>query len=176
MAEDVPDFPYYADPLADGCFEQRAITCEVCGQQRDWVYVGVMYTEDEPESICPWCIADGRAAARFDGTFQDVSFADAASRESIDAVLTRTPSVATWNPIDWPDHCGECCTYMGDFQLEQHRHLLSLQTVQEDLAGIGGEIQLSPEELPQLAENGSLWLRLFKCRLCGVYRLALDLD
>lgn len=176
MTENLPDFPYYADPLTDGCFEERAITCEVCGQHRKWAYIGGMYAENDPESICPWCVADGSAAAKFNGMFQDASFSNTATPESVNAVLTRTPTVAFWNPIHWPDHCGECCTYVGDVQPDQHGDLLQLATIQQDLSSIGAQTRLTPEEVLNGSANGSLWLRLFNCRHCDAYRLALDLD
>lgn len=176
MAEGLPDFPYYADPLADGCFEQKDITCEVCRQQREWAYVGVMYAEEEPENVCPWCVSNARAAAKYEGTFQDVHFSETASAESIEAVLTQTPSVATWNPIHWPDHCGECCQYIGNFAFERTAALTNTTTVQNDLMEIGSKTRMKPDEILIWAQGGSICLRLFRCVVCDSYRLALDLD
>ncbi|CTW99108.1 colicin E2 tolerance protein [Escherichia coli] len=34
-------------------------------------YSGPFYCVDEVEHLCPWCIADGSAAEKFAGSFQD---------------------------------------------------------------------------------------------------------
>src|SRR6266542_1799858 len=40
---------------------------------RGYVYVGPVYAIEElDEAFCPWCIADGTAAAKFDAEFTDV--------------------------------------------------------------------------------------------------------
>ncbi|MBB5233881.1 CbrC family protein [Deinococcus budaensis] len=175
-ASALPAFPYYADPLADGCFEQRPIACEVCGQAREWAYVGGMYVEDDPETICPWCVADGRAAAKFEGTFQDVDFSETASAESVTAVLNRTPRVILWNPIHWPDHCGECCTYLGTLTPSGQPEITSHESVQQEAAVIARSMSRTwtNEDALDCAEQGTLTLHLFQCRTCQTYRLSPD--
>lgn len=174
--QELPDFPYYADPLADGCFEQRPITCEVCGRASEWVYAGGLYAEDEPESLCPWCVADGRAAAKFDGTFQDVTFSETTSPESMNAVMTRTPGLSMWNPIHWPDHCGECCTYLGTLTPSQQPEITSQESVQQEAAEIARSISRTwtAEDTLGCAEQGTLTLHLFQCRACRTYCLSPD--
>lgn len=172
----LPDFPYFADPLADGCFEARPTLCEVCGQQREWAYVRGIYAEDEPESLCPWCVADGRAAAKFDGTFQDVDFSDTASAESVSAVLTRTPRIAMWNPIHWPDHCGECCTYLGTLTPSEQPGIASQESIRREAAEIARSISQTwtADDALDCAEQGTLTLHLFQCRTCQTYALSPD--
>ena len=38
---------------------------------RGYAYTAGFYAEEDVDAICPWCIADGSAAARFDGSFTD---------------------------------------------------------------------------------------------------------
>lgn len=176
MAETLPDFPYDADPLADGRFEERVITCEVCGQRRGWAYVGGMYAVEKPSQLCPWCAADGYAAAKYQGHFQDVDFPGDPSEESRNAVLTRTPSVVLWNPILWPDHCGECCTYMGTLSPAEQAEITAQESVQREAAELARSISSSwaAQVVLECADQGTLTLHLFQCARCGTYRLSLD--
>ncbi|WP_081790755.1 CbrC family protein [Deinococcus phoenicis] len=175
-AQGLLDFPYYADPLADGCFKQEAITCEVCEQRREWAYTGGLYAANEPDSLCPWCVADGSAAARFEGTFQDVYFSETASTESRSAVLERTPRVVLWNPVHWPDHCGECCTYLGTLDPSAQPQLAAQESIQWEARDLARSISATwtAEDLLDCAVRGTMTLHLFRCRNCETYSLSLD--
>jgi uncharacterized protein len=73
MSQDLPTFRYHPDPIATGSVEPSETVCIVCGRARRYVYTGVPSCEDDVEEgvICPWCIADGSAHARFDAEFTD---------------------------------------------------------------------------------------------------------
>ena len=60
--EALPDFRYFPDPLAAGVFVESDSSCDFCGAARGFVYVGPLYALEEYVA-CPWCIADGSAAA-----------------------------------------------------------------------------------------------------------------
>ncbi|GHF36747.1 hypothetical protein HNQ07_001283 [Deinococcus metalli] len=176
MTDPLPDFRYYADPYGDRTIIEEDITCRVCGAQRAWKYDGVLYAADELDAICPWCVANGHAAEKFDGCFQDVMFPEAASEESVLWVLMRTPSVASWNPFEWPEHCGECCRYIGDLRNHRHPGYIESASVQTDLFEISRKTGLTRDEVLSWADTGSIYLRLFQCVQCGTYRVILDLD
>jgi uncharacterized protein CbrC (UPF0167 family) len=82
------------------------------------LYDGVVYALSRVESICPWCIADGSAADKYDASFFDAQFCDAdqkrieAPAEWYDRVFGRTIGFATFNPIGWWVHCGEPAEYV----------------------------------------------------------------
>lgn len=171
--EALPDFPYHPDPVATGVVKRAEAVCDVCGQRREWLYTGPFYAREKPEHLCPWCVADGQAAARYDGSFHDASFDDSACPESVEAVLTRTPGLSTWNPIFWPDHHGECCAYLGDLVPDKRPELLQVPSLQEELARVARDWRTSVEDV--LAGAGEAApLTLFQCRTCGVYRISLD--
>lgn len=68
----LPQFKYHPKPLETGAFEQdKTIECDCCEQQTSVYYSGPFYCVDEVEHLCPWCIADGSAAEKFAGSFQD---------------------------------------------------------------------------------------------------------
>ncbi|MEF2277203.1 CbrC family protein [Deinococcus sp. YIM 134068] len=173
MVEALPDFPYHPDPVSTGVVERVDAVCGVCDQRREWLYTGPFYAREKPERLCPWCVADGRAASQYDGNFHDASFDDSASPESVEAVLTRTPGFSTWNPIFWPDHHGECCAYLGDLVPEKHHELLEDASVQEELARIARDWNIEVKHVLSGADDSGP-LTLFQCRTCGVYRISLD--
>ena len=47
--------------------------CIACGDARGFMYTGPVYAVEEfVDEFCPWCIADGSAAAQFDAAFTDI--------------------------------------------------------------------------------------------------------
>ncbi|MFG0285384.1 MAG: CbrC family protein [Phycisphaerales bacterium JB039] len=64
--DDLPTFRLFADPVAEGVFARTDEPCTLCGKARGWKYIISDYHIPEPDrpAICPWCIADGSAAAR----------------------------------------------------------------------------------------------------------------
>lgn len=75
-----------------------------------------MYCRSSPESVCPWCIADGSAAEKFDGVFTD---GYPLSREGIpepiiEEVTKRTPGYNSWQEDEWLACCNDACEFHGD--------------------------------------------------------------
>lgn len=68
---ELPEFKYHPNPIATGAIKTSDETCECCGRERGDIYTSTLYAEEEIEFICPWCIADGSAANKFDGLFSD---------------------------------------------------------------------------------------------------------
>lgn len=67
----LPNFKYNPDPIKLGVIIKEETLCPVCKETRDYVYEGPFFSEDDVEGICPWCIADGSAAEKCEGEFQD---------------------------------------------------------------------------------------------------------
>jgi uncharacterized protein CbrC (UPF0167 family) len=63
-----PQFKYHPDPLRTGSIVRSADECEVCEKPRGFLYEGGIYTEEEIEKVCPWCIADGSAHEKWEET------------------------------------------------------------------------------------------------------------
>jgi uncharacterized protein CbrC (UPF0167 family) len=69
---DFPTFRYHPDPIATGSVVVSDTTCVCCGQARGFIYMGPVTADEElDEALCPWCIADGSAARRFDAEFTE---------------------------------------------------------------------------------------------------------
>jgi hypothetical protein len=107
-----PVFRHYADPIGDGTIERSDAVCVSCERARGWIATSHLYTaQDVEDRFCPWCIADGTAAARFDGTFNEL--AGGIPTERRDLVDRRTPNFPTWQDVVWPVHCGDGAIYLG---------------------------------------------------------------
>src|SRR6266480_2367057 len=66
----LPEFRYHPDPRATGVIVASEARCVACSRTRGFIYTGPVYAEQEfIDAFCPWCIADGTAARRFDAEF-----------------------------------------------------------------------------------------------------------
>ena len=89
----LPKFKYHPDPIPTGAIKVSKEICECCNQARGYMYASSIYAKEEIEFICPWCIADGFAARKFDGIFSDDYPLQQAgiSQDIISEVCERTP-------------------------------------------------------------------------------------
>jgi uncharacterized protein CbrC (UPF0167 family) len=112
-----PFFKYNPDPIKLGVIKQEVTICTSCGKNRDYVYGGPFYSVEEVEGICPWCIADGSAATKFNGEFQDAASCETVNQEEfLDELIHRTPGYVAWQQGYWLSHCGDFCAiidYVG---------------------------------------------------------------
>ena len=115
----LPQFPYHRDPIASGSIKESDATCNCCEKTRGAIYSGVIYALAVPESLCPWCIADGLAEQKYDASFFDAYFCDDEMMaifmpdEVHRRVFSRTIGFRTFNPIGWWVHCGEPAEYVS---------------------------------------------------------------
>ena len=65
--------------------------------------------------LCPECIANGEAARKYDGSFQDdFSLDDGVNDpEKLDELIHRTPGYSGWQQEYWRAHCGDYCAFLG---------------------------------------------------------------
>lgn len=99
-----------------------------CEQRRPYTYTGPVYAEEEfNEAICPWCIADGSAASRFDATFTDAMWAvpDDVPEDVTEEVLCRTPGFTGWLQEEWLHHCGDAAAFLGPVGASEVADLLT---------------------------------------------------
>ena len=112
----LPTFRYHPDPVATGSVIASKERCVCCEQETGYTYTGGIYCEEDlPGAVCPWCIADGSAARRFDAMFFD---GEALSRTGapegvVEEITRRTPGLMSWRQ-EWPLCCGDACEFHGD--------------------------------------------------------------
>lgn len=170
-------FKYHPDPLATGAFiKGEPCICDCCGKETEIWYESPFFSEDEVECLCPECIADGSAAEKFDGQFQDDFSVDEVSDEKkLDELIHRTPGYHGWQQEYWPAHCDDYCAFIGYVGWDDLVRLCIDKDIEESY---GTQINgWDIEELKQSMRNGgSVQGYLFKCLHCGKYRLQIDCD
>ena len=175
--ETPPTFFYSPNAYALGIIEQKAITCECCGQMRAFRYSGNLYAETKVVQLCPWCIADGSAAARYNGSFVS-DFVEpgpatethpAMSEASMAQVSSQTPGYASWQGDVWLGHCGEACIFLGYAGSKELAPVW--KEVREDAIASGwGEENIRDH----MHKDGDMTGYLFRCQKCGRHRLYVD--
>jgi uncharacterized protein CbrC (UPF0167 family) len=165
-----------------GFFVAEPLVCSCCARAREWRYRGSFYTRVSDVRLCPWCVADGSAARRFDGSFSDwlgidgvpiepnepLTVDEDAAREITD----RTPSYPSWQQEEWRSHCGLPCAFIGFVGVDDLPGLLSDPVFARDVdGGVGfpGDVVRS-----YLRRDGDLAGYLFRCVVCEAHRLHVD--
>lgn len=172
--QDLPYFKYNPEALQHGIIKKQTITCPVCVETRTYAYDGPFYSEEDVDGICPWCIANGRAAKEYDGEFIDAgSTEDVDDDEKLIELTKRTPGYTGWQQEQWPAHCDDFCAFKGYVGWDE---IKGLQTeLEEDLETIKEEYDLSENEVKDmLVKGGDMQGYLFQCLHCGQHRLLVD--
>jgi uncharacterized protein CbrC (UPF0167 family) len=131
--EQQPRFRYHPDPIATHSIQPReGFTCGVCGEARSHAYIGPYFADnfgfENGDEICPWCIADGRAARDWNATFiSPANLTDAARHAMPQGALAelelRTPSFLCVEQEQWLDHHGEAAAYIGPVGYNEYQRL-----------------------------------------------------
>jgi len=66
------------------------------------------------ENLCPWCIADGRAAKKWDGFFNELANGMALPDAVREEVCCRTPAIETWQDWSWPSSTTDALRFVGE--------------------------------------------------------------
>ena len=173
----LPSFRYHPDPLATGSVVRSDTACVVCGRAQGYVYTGPVYAaEDLDDAICPWCIADGGAHARFGAEFTRVEDVgghsdgwDPVPRAVAEEVAYRTPGFSCWQTHYWWTHCRDAAEFLGP---AGHAELTgewrgAVDVIRRD-AGWDTAPEDEWEELFRSFErDGSPSAYVFRCRHCG---------
>lgn len=170
---ELPHFRYHPDPIGTGAIVAAEVTCLSCGQDRPYTYAGPVFAVDELDrALCPWCIADGTAAARFDAQFTDVFWAvpDDVSEAATDEVLRRTPGFVGWQQERCLHHCGDAAAFLGAVGAAE---LANFPDALDSLREEGRDLQSPAEQVEQylalLDKNGQLTAYLFRCQVCAAH-------
>ena len=184
--KNIPDFKYHPNPIETGAFKiDKAVICDCCGQMTDIYYTTPFYCVDDIDALCPFCIASGKAAEKFDGKFQDYASIEGIppnpnepntleNKEAVEEVTTRTPGYVGWQQEVWLSHCDDLCAFIGYVGWNEIKDILN------DFADLESDIKdynFSIDDLAKnLVNNGHLQGYLFQCLHCKTYRLHMDCD
>ena len=177
---ELPSFRYPPDPVSTGAIEQRAVRCRCCGQDRGWVYAVAPYAvEDLRDALCPWCVADGSAAATFDAAFTDLGDEgpDGLPVQVLEEVTRRTPGFSAWQHERWLFHCDDAAAFLGAVgwdELSAHPEAVAAVLLQVAGSGIAGED--AEAFVGSLDVDGASTAYLFRCLHCGAHLAYADAD
>lgn len=172
----LPTFSYHPDPLATGMVVPGDATCVCCRSARGYVYVGPTFgPEDIEDELCPWCIADGSAAARFGASFADAHpLVTAGLADAIVAEVTeRTPGYVSWQQDQWLVHCDDACAFLGDASVEDIANATA-DTRRAWETEYGMDAAAWEETTQGYEPGGNPAFYKFACRHCGAVRLGWD--
>lgn len=180
----LPSFRYHPDPVATGAFEQARTTCRSCGEARGWVYAVAPYAEtDLRDRLCPWCVADGSAAATFDAAFTDLGqLARTDDRtevptEVLDEIAHRTPGFSGWQEERWLFCCHDGAAFLGPVgwdELSPFPDAVSMVRAQAERWGFSGED--ADALVGSLDVDGDSTAYLFRCLHCGAHLAYADMN
>ena len=100
---ELPQFKYSPNAYELDLFEEKEGVCSVCKEKRNLKYTSSFYSIEEPDYICPWCIASGKATEKFNGEFNDYCEIEGVSpnpndppseisKELLQEITNKTPS------------------------------------------------------------------------------------
>ena len=172
----IPTFKYHPNPLNTGAFEisEEGVVCDCCGKVTHIYYEAPFYAVDDIDYLCPACIASGKAAEKFDGSFQDDYSVDdgVEDAEKLDELIQRTPGYCGWQQEYWRAHCGDFCAYLGRVGAMELQALDVMDQVLDD--------PMWDDEQKEMIENsvngGHLQCYLFQCLHCGKHLVWMDFD
>jgi uncharacterized protein len=173
-SEPFPRFRFHSDPIATGSARPSESPCRCCGFARGFVVGGVYSTHHLDDSICPWCVADGSAAERFDASFvQDVEVP--VSADDYREVLERTPGYTSWQGENWLVHCGVPMVFHGDISKAELHSLRDKdrEKVIDDYPFLFDGIEWSVL-VEDYEPGGQPAFYKFTCFRCGTLRLGCD--
>jgi uncharacterized protein CbrC (UPF0167 family) len=173
MPPALPTFRYHPDPIDSGSIVSSDATCRSCGQARGFIYSGPVYAREElDDSLCPWCIADGSAAARFEAEFVDPSGVgnygewESVSPDVVAEVSRRTPGFSGWQQERWWTHCGDAAEFLG---AAGRTELMARwpEAIDAIRAEAGYEGQNWDDYFAALSRDHGPTAYVFRCRHCG---------
>lgn len=173
----LPHFRYHPDPFKTGVFKDDAsVVCECCEQATDAYYCGSVYCVANVNYLCPYCIASGAAAGKFDAGF--IQDADPLPPGAADAqgkteeLFKRTPGYFSWQGERWLVCCDDYCEFLGDVGTKELEDLGIAEEVFTEYA-LRGEFAVEDAQ-GYLVAGGDMAGYLFRCTRCGKYKIQVD--
>lgn len=175
----LPTFRYHPDPVGSGSVVVSPKKCKCCKRVRGFIYAGPTYAEkDLDESLCPWCIADGSAAAKFDATFVDATaFAADAPAAVVQEIAELTPGFNAWQQEQWPSCCGEPAAFVmpaGIAEIRARFYQLEGSLMMHIVHAMGISGGAARQMLESLRRDQSPTVFVFKCRRCDTQPFYVD--
>lgn len=167
MEKPLPHFTYITDAYARTVFLKNTITCDCCRQESRYHYDGPFYTAAEGEiALCPWCIHDGSAAAKYDASFNDL-YGKSLAEAVVTAVCEQTPGYSSWQDQTWATHCRDACVYHGEATAQDVAGA-NEQSRQQWMRDYGQDAESWAHFMDGYQPGGDQGVYKFCCRHCGL--------
>lgn len=178
-SERLPDFRYHPDPVASGSVVKSDETCRCCKKARGYIYAGPVYGEEDlDDALCPWCIADGKAAKKFGATFVDeAAFGDDVPEEIVALISQRTPGFSSWQSEQWPSCCNDATAFqspLGIAEIRASHPELEMVTLSHIIYELGISGGAATRLLEALQRDYSPTAFAFRCLACGEPKVYVD--
>ncbi|MHC5905383.1 CbrC family protein [Streptomyces sp. S6] len=171
VTDEFPYFRYHPDRMATGSVVASDAACVCCGRERGYVYTGPVYAAEQPGGrLCPWCIADGTAAARYEAQFCGDVVGGDVSREVLMAIAERTPGFTGWRDEQWLLHCADGAAFLGRAGATE----LAAHPDRREISYWGWPPDQIDHFLDSLDKAGQPTAYLFRCRVCAIYLAYMD--
>lgn len=172
MAKERIEFKYHPNFYESEMLEKGEGSCNCCGAKVE-EYYSTMYCVEDVDCICIPCIASGKAAEKFDGTFSDYPEEYASDENKTDELLKRTPGYISWQGEHWQTCCDNYCAFLGDADSEV---LEQLGICDELIAKYNQEYDMDLVKEDFDPECGCMSGYLFQCLHCKKYKFVADCD
>jgi uncharacterized protein CbrC (UPF0167 family) len=174
-ASDFPFFKYHPDPIGSGVLVGRESVCPCCGQIRGFAYEGPSFSRADVDNLCPWCVASGEAAEKFELEFvYDDDLEPVKTFGKKDELQHRTPGYFFATIYEWPVHCDDYCAVLRQVQWPEIAPFSA--ELAFDLARLQKMHDMSAEQIIDQLHGTALWAYLFRCLHCGKHRLSADYE
>ena len=79
------------------------------------MYVGPIYCTEDVSEVCPWCIADGGASAKWAAVFNDIyDIPSGVPVQIVEIITERTPGYSTWQGNKWLFSEHDALVFIGE--------------------------------------------------------------
>ncbi|NNE86184.1 MAG: hypothetical protein HKN28_19640 [Alphaproteobacteria bacterium] len=172
----LPTFTYFPDPVGNGCIVRKSAICHCCGEARNYMYTGPVHAIEEVEEVCPWCIADGSAAAKWSCSFSDMyNVPDGIPKDVADEIEKRTPGFATWQGNTWLYSETDAMVFVGEVHGERLVDEGNQDKIDACMKTLGGmTFDRMIEHLKDVVPGGEPAIYLFQDRASGTYEAYSD--
>lgn len=150
--------------------------CMCCKEKTEYYYDSMMYSKEDVDCLCPDCIASGKAAEKFDGTFIQDAEVILKDQEKSKELFERTPGYISWQGEHWLTCCEDYCAFIGYVGIEELAKMGILEEVLDDYEKTAVFAFARDVVEQHLSKDGSLVGYLFECLHCKKYRLWVDCD
>ncbi len=162
-------FKYHPNIYTCGVLEEENGKCQCCGKEVE-IFYPTMYSVEDIHCLCLECISNGKAASKFDGSFNDNCGDWVEDPEKRKEVYERTPGYISWQGERWRACCEDFCAFLGDTNAEELRKLGVLEEVLEDY-NKNDDMDLTAEDIE---EGNYMSAYLFQCLHCKKYKINAD--